>query len=476
MPQTDQTASADEGRAAHRRHRRRSRLAAIGVAVAMAASLEAGVQLGKAEAALPAAAARACHVVPAGPRDPVSSKTYKAYSAMLRDFCAKGLFSDTQTQHMFFPTTAWPLSQAISADLSIAAMAPTSAKMKAQVAGTMDTVGPYWNTRTAHPAYASGAKFPFSFGGGTFYDDNDWIALDFVRAYRLTGDSSYLARAEKIFEFEHAGWQSHGNYPKPGGEFWEVGSAVRSRNTVSTAGAAQLALSLYAETGQVSYVTFATRALAWVDATLKGPNGLYYDNITPQGALVKYQWAYNQGLMLGAYAMLYQATGQQSALTEARQIAADTLAQMPLSVLKVQTPIFPSIFFQNLSYLNTFGTVKGSVDAMHAYARWLNTQVDHSTGVVLSGQLRDQAALVQINAAIDLSPSKVTMIWGPRDHYSATAAKARAFQKAATSSTGAVSVTSTPPSGHSQKGPTITAFGAPLKLAMQPRGDGFSLG
>lgn len=110
-----------------------------------------------------------------------------------------------------------------------------------------------------------------------FYDDNDWIGLDYAKGYELTHDAKLLATAKRAFAFVKTGWV------QPGGELWHrLGEpGIHSGlyiTTTATAGAEQLALVLYINTRDRSYLAWATRAQVWLEHHMLSPNGLYYDH------------------------------------------------------------------------------------------------------------------------------------------------------------------------------------------------------
>ena len=78
---------------------------------------------------------------------------------------------------------------------------------------------------------------------------------------------------------------------------------------MSTGGAAELALNLYIETGNSSYLTFANQALNWIGTTLQTKSGLIYDHIDTNGYVQPIAWTYNQALYMGGKMLAYQATG-----------------------------------------------------------------------------------------------------------------------------------------------------------------------
>ena len=88
-------------------------------------------------------------------------------------------------------------------------------------------------------------------------------------------------------------------------------------------------------------------------ACLLLPSGLYADHVNRQGVVEPHLWSYNQGVMIGAGTLLYQATGNCAYLYQARQTAAAALAYFTPERLGAENPFFPSVYFRNLLYLDS---------------------------------------------------------------------------------------------------------------------------
>ncbi len=94
------------------------------------------------------------------------------------------------------------------------------------------------------------------------------------------------------------------------------------RNTVTNAPAAELAHAAVPDHGTTpQYLQFAEMAYEWVRHCLLQPSGLYADHISTKGVVEPTLWSYNQGTMIGAGTLLYQATGNGAYLYQARQTA-----------------------------------------------------------------------------------------------------------------------------------------------------------
>ncbi|HXV06205.1 MAG TPA: glycoside hydrolase family 76 protein [Solirubrobacterales bacterium] len=302
---------------------------------------------------------------------------------------------------------AWGFSQALAADIAIArAMASPAAR--ARVRRDLSGLNHYWNNAASPPAYDCAVTPPLMRGGARFFDDNAWIGLDLVHAYELDGDPLFLQRAEQVFAFTESGWDADPSHPDPGGVFWADTSSNRDRATVSTAGAAQLGLELYLANGDRAELEAATSMLAWVDGTLRAPNGLYWDHVDLRGRIDTKQWSYNQGQMLGAYALLYRATGDPAALGKAEAIASASLQKFRASGFHAQPAIFNAIYFRNLERLDLMAPHGLYARAMRSYAASIDRRTPRRTGLTQTpgAHLLDQAAVVAANADLALLERK----------------------------------------------------------------------
>lgn len=86
-----------------------------------------------------------------------------------------------------------------------------------------------------------------------FYDDNIWLAIDFVDLYTLSGEKRYLEKAQQIWKFVMSGYDDKLN----GGIYW-CEQKKESKNACSNAPAAVCALKLFEATGEREYLAIAT--------------------------------------------------------------------------------------------------------------------------------------------------------------------------------------------------------------------------
>ncbi len=150
-----------------------------------------------------------------------------------------------------------------------------------------------------------------------YYDDNVWLAIDFLESYHLTGKKDYLDKCIENWQFILSGWTEE----QGGGIFW-CEQKKGSKNTCSNAPAAVLALQLFETTRDKRYCAWGEKIYHWTKTTLQDSTDcLYFDNISLSGKIGKAKYTYNSGQMLQAAALLYKITGKEVYLSDARKIA-----------------------------------------------------------------------------------------------------------------------------------------------------------
>ncbi len=339
-----------------------------------------------------------------------------AFEAMQRNYYVEGsgLYAGEPFSYL------WSFSQAFAATVSMSNVPhlPVSlaGEVRARMIGLRDYLdlnnsgageGVYTSTL---PAFDGTAAPPTGPGGAKYYDDNDWIGIELARIYRQTRNAGALGFAEGIMAFEMAGWSSDPTLACPGGIPFSNSYENVERNTVTTAPAAELAVQLYEITGNAQYLQFAETAYNWVRTCLLQPSGLYADHIRPHGVIDETDWSYNQGSMIGAGTLLYQATGNGGYLYQARQTAQAALAYFTPQRLGEENPFFPSVYFRNLMYLDSVTHDPPGPKLAQAYVDYAWQHLRLADNVFIAGspassQLLYQAAIVQIYALLSSSPS-----------------------------------------------------------------------
>jgi hypothetical protein len=345
-----------------------------------------------------------------------AARALVAFEAMQKHYYLQG--SGLYTGEPF--SYLWPFSQAFAATISLAHVprVPVSVgrELKARLVG-LDAYLDRNNSGAPEGLYTStlaafdGTVAPPDGPGGTkYYDDNDWIGIELVRAYRVTHDPAVLASAEAVMAFEMAGWDTNPEHACPGGIPFSNSAENNDRNTVTTAPAAELGAQLYRVTGKSQYLQFAVTAYEWVRHCLLVPSGLYADHISPKGIIEPMLWSYNQGTMIGAGTLLYQATGNAGYLYNARQTARAALAYFTPERLGSEIPFFPSVYFRNVLYLDSVTHDPPGKRLAQAYVdyAWQHLRLANDlfvSGSPPSAQLLVQAAIAQTYAMLASPPS-----------------------------------------------------------------------
>ncbi|HWG08882.1 MAG TPA: glycoside hydrolase family 76 protein [Solirubrobacteraceae bacterium] len=339
-----------------------------------------------------------------------------AFEAMQRYYYVRGsgLYAGEPFSYL------WPFSQALAATVSMSNIAGLPVSLKGELHARLIGLRTYLdqnNSGAPEGTYTSTlAAFdgtvapPVGPGGAKYYDDNDWIGIELARNYSQTHNAGSLGYAQGIMAFEMAGYSTDPSLACPGGIPFSNDVDNTDRNTITTAPAAELAVQLYKITGDVQYLQFAETAYNWVRTCLLQPNNLYADHIRPRGVIDRTFWSYNQGVMIGAGTLLYQATGNSAYLYQARQTAQAALAYFTPQRLGEENPFFPSIYFRNLLYMDSVTHDPPGKKIAQAYVdyAWQHLRLSNNlfvAGSPASAQLLYQAAIVQIYALLSSSPS-----------------------------------------------------------------------
>jgi glycosyl hydrolase family 76 len=308
-------------------------------------------------------------------------------------------------------TYAWPYSQAMAATISIAALPGLHARYSADLTARLSGLQAYADHTDPPPAGYISTLAGTTPVGARFNDDNEWIGIELLRLYHLTRLPSLLSTASGLMTMVTNQWDTSSGIGCPGGIPWESIALNGDRNTVSNATAAELGAQLYLTTGNNADLQWAIGIYNWVRSCLLHADGLYGDHIDGHGNLDPTEWTYNQGTMIGAGVMLYQATHNPGYLDQA-----ETTAQAGLSIftpqdLAVQPLSFDAIYIRNVLLL---GGVSGDPRYVR-FAQWFANDEWYNVRSAASGlfladpngqtQLLDQAAMTQVYALLAEPPS-----------------------------------------------------------------------
>ncbi|HLX35635.1 MAG TPA: glycoside hydrolase family 76 protein [Candidatus Limnocylindrales bacterium] len=215
-----------------------------------------------------------------------------------------------------------------------------------------------------------------------FNDDRGWWALAAIRAYALTGELRYLARAESLSDDQWRSWDS--TY---GGGLWWRRSVHDQKNVATNAPAAMTAALIYAATGSEAYLDRATQLYRWLASRLRSGSGVA-DHVSGggDGTVDGSSYTYDEGAYIGAAVALYQATGEPSYLDDAEDVASGVIAATPGRVLPDEGQGdgggFKGILVRDLAALVTVdrsGSLRAFL-AANADAAWAHRRGDGLSG------------------------------------------------------------------------------------------------
>ncbi|HEY7831368.1 MAG TPA: glycoside hydrolase family 76 protein [Solirubrobacteraceae bacterium] len=322
----------------------------------------------------------------------------------------------------------WPFSQTMAATVSLAYIPGESKALAHELRVRMYGLERYFEAPSASsasessesaatpalPSFAGSVAPPIGPGGTSFYDDNEWVGIELARMYELNHEAFALEQAKQIMAFVMSGWKTTGPNGKPlacpGGVPFSNSPTNNSRNTVTDGPAAELGVQLYKITGEAQYLQFAEMAYAWVRRCLLNSENLYSDHIQNGGEVEPMVWSYNQGSMMGAGALLYQATGNSAYLFQARQTAKSALAHFSLEKLELENPFFVVVYYRNLLYLDSITHDPPGPKTVQAYVNYAWDNLRLSNNLFVSGSpststLLGQAAMVQLYSLLCIPAS-----------------------------------------------------------------------
>lgn len=263
----------------------------------------------------------------------------------------------------------------------------------------------YWDNSRLPACYQS---YPTKYGQhGRYYDDNIWIALDYCDYYQLTHKSASLEKAVALYQYIYSGWSDEID----GGIFW-CEQQKEAKHTCSNAPSTVLGVKLYRLTKDAKYLEKAKETYAWTKKHLCDPTDhLYWDNINLKGKVSKEKYAYNSGQMIQAGVLLYEETGDEQYLRDARQTAAGTDAFFRTKADKKDPTVkvhkdmawFNVILFRGLKALYKIDKNPAYVNAMveNALHAWENYRDENGLlGRDWSGHNKEQYKWLLDNACL----------------------------------------------------------------------------
>ena len=302
----------------------------------------------------------------------------------------------------------WPYADAWSAVCTAAALGGET-RSGARLRGFFRGLRSYQRRRRSDLAnsdpigFESFPPFPHGPGGDVFYDDNAWLGLALCHHHELTRSDQAADLSSRVLEFVLTGWSVNTAWKHPGGIRWKVPASNRSRNTCSNAPTAELAALIGMRDSDETKLGWAERIYQWVLESLENDGGLYFDQIAPDGTVLPDIWSYNQGTMIGAGVLLYQATAKTDYLMQAELTAHAALDHFSVDRLVEQGAAFNAVFFRNLLILDALKPDPAYRALAEEYGdrMWIERR-DPITGLFSGGRsvLNNTAPMMQIYALL----------------------------------------------------------------------------
>jgi hypothetical protein len=165
-------------------------------------------------------------------------------------------------------------------------------------------------------------------GGGTrFYDDNGIVGMELVEAYQLTQKQKYLDRCAVVYAFLQSGldnimgealWWNEDQRNQPG-------TGDSNKPTCANGYAANFLLNYYhicPPAEKAAVLSFAQKLYSWLKNNLQDPDDkTYWNDKNASGNINQTKWTYNSGIMVRNGIALFQITGQQQYLDDAKATA-----------------------------------------------------------------------------------------------------------------------------------------------------------
>ena len=285
------------------------------------------------------------------PEHGLLSETYPVNPDHSVDYLAEGSVQRQRQEVAFL----WPFSGVLSGAVALHAHTGERKYLEILEKRLLPGLEKYHDASRLPAGYQS---YPtFAGHSDRFYDDNVWLALDFCKLYGSTENQGYLNKAVEIFDFIYSGWDDN----LGGGIYW-CEQNRNSKNTCSNAPGAVLAAKLYLLTDDGKYLQHAVDTYHWTKVNLLDPEDhVYWDNISLQGTADKRKYSYNSGQMVEAGVLLYQITGDETYLADAKKTASGSFS---FFTKIVETPNGQQRFYSDSPWFNT--VMLRGLKALHA--------------------------------------------------------------------------------------------------------------
>lgn len=182
------------------------------------------------------------------------------------------------------------------------------------------TKGAQWKQDIAQMYQANARGTPGNFTA-PYVDDEGWWAVDWIRAWDLTGNAAYLKSAKDVFAHMASDWGGDCG----GGVYWSHSNTYK--NAIPNELFLQVATMLHEVTpgdqGPTSYLAWAQKEADWfLHSGMINGSGLVNDGLTANCRNnAGTTWTYNQGVILAGLSELSHITGNRTYLQAAERIA-----------------------------------------------------------------------------------------------------------------------------------------------------------
>jgi hypothetical protein len=214
----------------------------------------------------------------------------------------------------------------------------------------------YWNPYLNGYAPYPGDRYR---GAEAWFDDNGWLGVAFVQAYRATGESRYLRDAQRAFDFAATqGWDAAGG----GGMWWNTDHPYHAGEALASN--SLLGMLLYGIDHQRYQLDEVRMFIDWGNSHDIGFHGLYLSG-GPASTVIDYV----EAPLIYAQYLLCQATGRNGYCTHSEE-----QARSMTEIYGVEydfAPLYDSIFME---WMMAYGKAVGwdhwlevaEVNAAHA--------------------------------------------------------------------------------------------------------------
>lgn len=213
---------------------------------------------------------------------------------------------------------AWPYTEMVAASWRMRTLTKKSKVLTDYYKNTLAGFEYYRAMRDDYTCYTAVRANQEGWGGGdTYYDDNVWIAREFLNAFEIFNDYKYLNLSKEVIEYIWSGWAND----EIGGIYW-LEQKKESRNTCSNAPTIILMSRMYKLTKEQKYLDRAKQIYNFCVNYLRDPSdNVYWDNISNSGVVTDWKFTYNSGSMISAGVILHEITGEEKYLTDAKKTA-----------------------------------------------------------------------------------------------------------------------------------------------------------